>query len=125
MHARRAALRANSSPIGRAVAALIASVFVAVAAPSSAGASPPDLFGFGTRSPAMAGTGVSYANDYEATFVNPAGLVRTHTRSLVLGLQGGVYRFLLDDERLAMSPVKANTIGATIPARRRSTASSA
>lgn len=115
MHASDAAARANSLPIARVVAALIAGVCVAVAAPSIASASPPDLFGFGTRSPAMAGTGVSYANDYEATFVNPAGLVRTHTRSLVLGLQGGVYHFELDDARLPMSPVKANTIGATIP----------
>ena len=63
----------------------------------------------------MAGTGVAYADDYESTFVNPAGLARVRQRSLTFGLQGGAFRFELDGERLPMSPVKANTIGGTIP----------
>ena len=63
----------------------------------------------------MAGTGVAFSNDYESTFVNPAGLARAHQRSLVFGVQGGAYRFELDDTQLPMLPVKASIIGGTIP----------
>jgi len=84
-------------------------------APERAAASPPDLFGFGSRSPAMAGTGAAFADDNEATFVNPAGLARARQRGLTFGLQGGGYRLELDGERLPLAPVKANIIGGTIP----------
>jgi len=113
VHASRVDVRGKSCR----TALLLCAVWVAawLVAPSGASASPPDLFGFGSRSPAMGSTGVAYSDDYEATFVNPAGLARNHQRSLVFGLQGGAYRYELDDSRLAMSPVKANTIGGVIP----------
>lgn len=115
VHASHRVTRANSWAVAKLAAALTCVLGLTFGAPRSAAASPPDLFGFGTRSPAMVGMGVTFADDYEATFVNPAGLARARQRSLVFGLQGGAYRFELDDARLPLAPVKANTIGGTIP----------
>ena len=42
--------------------------------PSAALASLPDLISLGPRSAAMAGTGIAMADDWEATYQNPAGL---------------------------------------------------
>ena len=57
---------------------------VALALAKDAHASTLDLFGFGMRSSALAGTGVATANDYEAVYSNPAGLAEaTHKRATV------------------------------------------
>jgi long-subunit fatty acid transport protein len=54
--------------------------------PSRADATPPDLFGYGARNIATGMTGVSYADDYEATYLNPAGLARAKTTGLRIGM---------------------------------------
>ena len=45
-----------------------------------------DMFGFGMRSPALAGTGVATANDYEAVYANPAGLAEATEKRATVGL---------------------------------------
>jgi long-chain fatty acid transport protein len=115
VHGSRPRARGNSWALARLVATLGCVLALGFGAPRGASASPPDLFGFGSRSPAMAGTGVAFSDDYESTFLNPAGLAHARQRSLVFGLQGGAYRFELDGSRLPMAPIKANTIGGTIP----------
>jgi len=61
---------------------------LAMAVPPAAG-SPLDLFGFGGRSPGMAGAGVATIDGYDAVYVNPAGLALvTRKRATVGGLYG-------------------------------------
>ena len=62
----------------------LAALFYAIAS-NSAPASEPERFGFGMRSPAMAGTGTATADDYEATYENPAGLAFSPHRRLTIG----------------------------------------
>ena len=53
---------------------IFAVVLLALVLPGRAFASPQDAFGFGARSPGMAQTGVSFADDHEAVYLNPAAL---------------------------------------------------
>jgi long-chain fatty acid transport protein len=99
-----------------ALACALAAAFGALAAaPRVARASPQELFGFGARTPGLASMGVSFVDDYEAVYVNPAGLGRVRHRSLVLGVQLGGYALELDGRPFAVEPVRATTIGATLP----------
>ncbi len=83
--------------------------------PALASATPQDLFGFGGRSPGLAMTGVSYADDYEAVFLNPAGLARARRRGLHLGASAGGFLLKVDDQRFALDPSRGTLIGATLP----------
>lgn len=47
-----------------------------------------DMFGVGSRSKAMGGAGVAAANDYSATFYNPALLTTCNNSSVELGYNG-------------------------------------
>lgn len=73
--------------------------FILVAATAAAHASPAEMFGFGARSPGMAGAGVATTADSESVYLNPAGLGEVdgryvHFTSLVgnLDLDGGPAR---------------------------------
>ena len=83
--------------------------------PTPALASPPDLLGFGGRSPGMAGTGVSFADDYEAVYQNPAGLSRAQHSGLSLGLHGAAFALSIDGSRSPLEGSQASTIGLTLP----------
>lgn len=83
--------------------------------PGRASASPPDLLGFGGRSPGMAGTGVSFADDYEAVFQNPAGLSRARRGGISLGLHGAAFELKIDGARARLDGSRASTIGLTLP----------
>jgi long-chain fatty acid transport protein len=52
---------------------------------SAAHASPLELFGFGGRSPALGATGVAAADDFDCTYLNPAGLADVQRRRISLG----------------------------------------
>lgn len=65
--------------------------------PETASATPPDLLGYGARHIAMGQTGVSFADDYEAVFSNPAGLGRARTTGLRIGMLFAPYALRLDD----------------------------
>ena len=58
----------------RALATVVAASAAIVMCEASALASPAEMFGFGARSPGMAGAGVATADDLESVYVNPAGL---------------------------------------------------
>jgi long-chain fatty acid transport protein len=97
---------------------LLALLFLGAApsvAPSVARATPPDLFGMGARTAALGMTGTSYADDYEATFANPAGLARARRRGLHIGLSAAAFDLQLDGERFPMDSARGMTIGATLP----------
>ncbi len=89
---------------------------MALAAPAPA--SPLRLFGFGGRSPATVGTGAATANDYESTFLNPAGLADTDKR-LTLGGLVGTFSLKVDcaggtSERCNESPVDTDLATGTV-----------
>ncbi|MEM9192360.1 MAG: hypothetical protein AAGF12_24510 [Myxococcota bacterium] len=88
---------------------------VVLCSPPPAAASPPDLFGFGGRSPALGMTGVSYSEGYEASYLNPAGLARSRNRSLSIGLHAHAYRLTVDDERFPINPSTGMSIGFALP----------
>ncbi len=94
--------------------ALLLSAIV-VALPAGAHASPQDLFGYGGRTTAMAMTGASYADGYEAVYANPAGLGRVRTRGLYVGVQGAGYQLHIDGQRDPLEPARGMTIGFHLP----------
>ncbi len=53
---------------------LLAGVLVGLIAPCAALANPFDVYGLGARASAMGNTGTAVADDYSATYYNPAGL---------------------------------------------------
>jgi len=90
-------------------------VVLAWLVPARAYASPQDLFGYGSRSSAMAATGVAFGDDYEAVFSNPAGLSRVTRRGLVVGAHGAGYAVSLDGERFTLDAPRATSIGVELP----------
>jgi long-subunit fatty acid transport protein len=64
---------------------ILAVAAATVAAASPARASTLDLFGFGIRSPALAGAGVATSDDYESVYANPAGLSEARTKRATIG----------------------------------------
>jgi hypothetical protein len=81
----------------------------------SAEASPQDLFGVGGRTPAMANTGASHADGFEAAWANPAGLSATRHYGLFLGAQAGSYQLSLDGQPFALAPSRGIPIGFALP----------
>ncbi|HTM21530.1 MAG TPA: hypothetical protein VL172_13510 [Kofleriaceae bacterium] len=73
---------------GRVTIALIA--LLAAARPVAA--SPLEMFGAGGRSPALAGTGGASAEDFDALYLNPAGLAGVAGKRLHAGLLYGTFQ---------------------------------
>jgi long-subunit fatty acid transport protein len=88
------------------------------AAPASRG-SPADLFGLGTRTQALAGSGAALSDGYEATYGNPALLSRVRMRQITLGWQA--VRFDLEAEgdnapgQVPADSLVGTFIGAVLP----------
>ncbi|MFK8004434.1 MAG: OmpP1/FadL family transporter [Polyangiales bacterium] len=102
--------------MARHLARLLVPVLVALTLQASpAGATPPDVFGFGSRTQAMGMTGVSFAGDYEAVYSNPAGLSRAERNGIHLGMQQGAFRLSLDGVNTPLDPYAGTTIGLQIP----------
>jgi long-chain fatty acid transport protein len=99
---------ARGNRTGIAVVALLALT-------ASARASTLDIFGFGGRSPGLAGTGVATADDYDATFLNPAGLAGAHRKRATLGLLYGSFDLVLAGQRTATAPARGSVIGGVVP----------
>ncbi|MDH5491183.1 MAG: hypothetical protein OEY14_04465 [Myxococcales bacterium] len=82
---------------------------------SVAEATSPDLFGFGSRSMSMGMTGVSFADDYEALYSNPAGLARIRESGLFLGLSAASFELELDGSPHYLEAARATTLGFQLP----------
>ena len=93
----------------------IVSLMAVFASSSTAGATPPDVFGYGARTQGLGMTGVAYAHDYEAVFSNPAGLGAQRKMGIALGLQGATFELELDGERFPLDGHQGSTIGFHIP----------
>src|SRR5213078_2200388 len=82
---------------------------------SSARASTMDLFGFGARSPALAGTGVATATDYEAVFLDPAGLAEARRRAATVGFLYGSFSLILAGQKSDVAPARSSVVGGVVP----------
>lgn len=94
-------------------------VGLAMAVASPAAGSPEDLFGYGARSPSLAGTGASHAPGYEAAYANPALLSLQRERRLTLGLVGATFDMHADGPglpgRVSALPARGLLIGVDVP----------
>lgn len=96
------------------VRATLASALIA-ASVSTAAASPLDLFGFGGRSPGMAGTGVASTTDYDAVYLNPAGLAGVTRKRATAGYLVGDFRLEMFGEPTDTEGPRGLTIGGQVP----------
>jgi long-chain fatty acid transport protein len=78
-------------------------------------ATPQDLFSFGTRSPGLGMTGVSYICDWEAVYLNPANLAGARRRRLSFSANAAVYDLHVDHERFPLEAARGTTIGFHLP----------
>ncbi len=78
-------------------------------------ASPLDLFGFGGRSPGLAGAGVASTTDYEAVYVNPAGLAEVTRKRATIGGLYGDFALKLDGVDTGTEPARGLVIGGQVP----------
>ncbi|HVV87939.1 MAG TPA: hypothetical protein VHE35_33090 [Kofleriaceae bacterium] len=78
-------------------------------------ASPLDLFGFGGRSPALAGAGVASTRDYEAVYLDPAGLADVTRRRATIGGLYGDFSLELDGADTGTDPARGLVVGGQVP----------
>jgi long-subunit fatty acid transport protein len=112
---RAAGRRTRITSLGTRLAALFAAAGAAVTAPAPAAASPLDLFGFGGRSPGLAGAGVADATGYDAAYLNPANLADLRRRHVALGYQLGDIDLTIDGGEVPTERPIARVIGAALP----------
>jgi long-chain fatty acid transport protein len=74
-----------------------------------------DLFGFGGRSPALAGTGLATSTDYEATFLDPAGLADARRKTATVGFLYGAFDLVLAGQKTDTRPARGSVIGGVVP----------
>jgi hypothetical protein len=106
----------------RAVAASAASVLAFAWLSALAGvafASPEDILGYGTRSPAMGGTGTAHSEGFEAVYTNPALLSRIREQKLTLGIEEASFDLHANGANLpgtiGYDPMKSIVIGVDVP----------
>jgi long-chain fatty acid transport protein len=85
-----------------------------------AAASSLDLFSFGSRAPAMGGTGTAHSAGFEAVYLNPAGLTERGNKRLTVGYLYAHFDLNLSADMNAIRSPRADDaygvlIGATIP----------
>jgi long-subunit fatty acid transport protein len=85
-----------------------------VAVVGDARASTLDLFGFGMRAPALAGTGVATANDYEAVYANPAGLAEVTEKRATVGAVVADFRTKMDGD-IVGGASSGTVLGGVVP----------
>lgn len=93
----------------------IAVVTAVAALPARAAASPLELFGFGGRSPALAGTGAGDSDSFDSAYLNPAGLAGIPRKHLSVGYLVGDFSLELDGAATDTERPAAMTFGAGLP----------
>lgn len=82
---------------------------------ADAAASPVDLFGYGARGQALAGSVFGSARGHEAVYYNPAALGFDTTRTFTLGFQLGTYDLQLEGAEREVRDAPALNIGFNVP----------
>ena len=89
---------------------------LALLAPAHAAASPVEIFGFGSAHGGEAGVGVATADDYAATYYNPAGLAAGAGKHTAFGFLGGVSNLRVEGRRVDLGDAFGMVIGLAAPA---------
>jgi long-chain fatty acid transport protein len=97
---------------GRLEAIILAA---ALAAAGPAFASGLDLFGFGARSSALAGSGASIADGYDAVYENPSGLARVTKTRLTAGYEYGHFALSIDNSSTPIDDANLFVLGGELP----------
>jgi long-chain fatty acid transport protein len=95
--------------------ALLTLVCSVAGAASDAAASPLELFGFGGRSPGMAGAGVASTEGYDAVFLNPGGLGLVKRKRATFGGMYGDFSLSMDGESTGTPSTSALVFGGAVP----------
>lgn len=90
-------------------------VMAVLASSSTVEASPAELFGFGARSPALAGAGVSDSTDYDAVYINPAGLAQIDRVRVTAGALFGDVSLKIDGRDVGADQPTGFLTGFTVP----------
>jgi long-chain fatty acid transport protein len=101
--------------MSRGTAAALAALWIAGLAAEPAVASPLEMFGFGGRSPGMAGGGVAVASGYESVYLNPAGLAGVRRKRLTLGAAAAQFSLDIDGADAGVDTTTASIIGGALP----------
>ncbi len=88
-----------------------------VASAEHVAASPLELYGFGGRSSAMAGTGVASCANYDCVYLNPAGLGKVRSTLLTGGFSYGDLDLTINDEASPGENTLSTTFGLVVPLR--------
>lgn len=104
-----------SSTRGVWAVAVVPALAAVVGATPAALASPLDLFGFGGRSPAMAGTGVATVTDFDASWINPAGLADVHHKRITFGFMYADMNLSMDGADVGTESVRGLVFGGALP----------
>jgi long-chain fatty acid transport protein len=91
---------------------LVGAVAIGALLAAPAHASPLELFGFGGRSPALAATGAATTTDFDAVYLNPAGLGDVRGKRLAVGTLFGT--FALDGVNRAVDDAVGIEIGGAL-----------
>lgn len=83
--------------------------------PALAGASAPDLFGYGARGQALAGATISSPEGHAAVYYNPAALAFDRTPSIAIGYQFATLDLTLDGAPHPARDATATIIGFDLP----------
>lgn len=86
-----------------------------MAATPEAIGSPLELFGFGGRSPALAGAGVASSTGYDAVFINPAGLADVQRKRATVGGMYGDFSLELDGASTDTDSAQGVILGGELP----------
>ncbi len=86
-----------------------------VCAAHPAAASPLELFGFGGRSPGLAGAGVASSEGYDAVFLNPGGLGLVKQKRATIGFMAGDFAIDLDGADTGTEAASGLVIGGAVP----------
>jgi long-chain fatty acid transport protein len=100
---------------GLSAIAPMAFVCALAATAPTAQASPLELFGFGGRSPGLAGAGVASTEGYDATYVNPAGLGLVKRKRATIGGMYGDFALDMDGAATDTDPASGLVIGGAVP----------
>jgi long-chain fatty acid transport protein len=85
------------------------------AAAGRASASPLELFGFGGRSPGLAGAGVASTDGYDAVYLNPGGLGLVRVKRATVGFMYGDFALDIDGTKTATEAPSGLVIGGAVP----------
>ena len=108
-------MRAKSTPRSWGGTYLGAACVAILLSAGTAMASPLDLFGYGGRSPGMAGTGVALSTGYDSVYLNPAGLADVCCKRLTIGAVYGDFALALDDQDTGTEAATGMVFGGALP----------